>query len=261
MRPLTLSLGVALLLLGAASGGAKQLDEIQNDVDEVKRQVYELRRLAQATADAVQAQAGNEGIRTTLADLNQTIEALRTEVGALRTKLQDLDGRQAALLEKLDACVRAGSGAAPPAAAEGAPAVVAPPAGNDDQAQIRAQTLYQNAYGDYIKDNDDLALQGFTELVSTYPLSDLADNALYWTGEIYRRQTKLPEAIAAYDRVIKEYPEGEKVPDAMVRKAYTLFDSHQPAQGVVLLHEVVERYPATEAARQAKEKLKSEGLE
>jgi len=276
---------VTLVVLGAliafsSRGGAKQLDEIQNDVDEVKRQVYELRRLTQTTADAVQAQGSSDGIRTTLADLNQTLEALRAEVGALRTQLQDLQGRQAALVDKIDLCAR-GAAAAPhatPAGDEGggesgtaagstdgsaAAAAVVPAAGDvgEDQSAVRIQTLYQSAYGDFIKDNFDLALQGFSQLVATYPQSDLADNSLYWMGEIYRRQSKFPEAIQAYDRVLKEYPQGEKVPDAMVRKAYTLFDSHQPAQAVVLLHDVVERYPATEAARQAKEKLKSEGFE
>ena len=92
----------------------------------------------------------------------------------------------------------------------------------DGPPEQRAEQLYRSSYGDYIRDNFDLAIEGFQQLLGRYPRGDLADNAQYWIGESYYRQGRIREATQAFERVIDEYPEGDKVADAMVRKAFIL---------------------------------------
>jgi tol-pal system protein YbgF len=262
-------LPAALALLLAGCPGKQEIQQIQTDLDEIKRQMYELNRLEQETKQLVQTlsdQCGISGLRASQADLNQSVEVMRSEVQSLSTRLQSLSRNEAVLSEKLEQCLRrapapATSGAARPYSstpAQGPPpnrpaAPLTPP-------EQRPEELYKTAYGDYIQDNFDLAIEGFRQLLSAYPDSELADNAEYWIAESYYRQGRVDQALNAFDSVVKRYPEGDKVPDAMVRKAFLLFERRQPAQAAVILNEVLDRYAGTPAAGQARDKLRAEGF-
>ncbi|MBV9186175.1 MAG: tetratricopeptide repeat protein, partial [Acidobacteria bacterium] len=53
------------------------------------------------------------------------------------------------------------------------------------------------------------------------PSGELADNALYWIGETYYAASDFTNAMRAYERVTKEYPEQNKAPDAMFKIGLT----------------------------------------
>ena len=63
----------------------------------------------------------------------------------------------------------------------------------------------------------------------TFPRTDLADDAQWYIGECYQQDGKFAEAVDAYNRVITNYPKGDRVPDAYYKRGIALErDSARP---------------------------------
>ena len=59
------------------------------------------------------------------------------------------------------------------------------------------------------------AREEFGKFLTKYPKSERADNAQYWIGDIYYREKWYEKAILEYQKVIENYPKGNKVPDSL----------------------------------------------
>jgi len=102
------------------------------------------------------------------------------------------------------------------------------------------------------------ALDKFTLLVELYPHSELADNALYWAGECCYVQNLPGEALHFFRRVVREYPMGNKVPDALLKMAYLYFSQGEREEGLRLLRDLTSRYPHHPVAEKALVRLSLE---
>jgi tol-pal system protein YbgF len=100
------------------------------------------------------------------------------------------------------------------------------------------------------------AISGFRNFVATYPNSPLASNAQYWLGEAYYVNKEYQNAIAAFQKVTTDWPDSRKAPDAMVKIGFTQSAMGRNGDARVTLEDVVRRYPGTEAAQLATERLK-----
>jgi len=133
------------------------------------------------------------------------------------------------------------------------------------QAQQQAQApppdvLYANALRDYTGGKNDLALQEFGDYIKFYPSTDLAGNAHFYLAEIEFRQANYPQAIKDYDEVIQNFPTGNKAPAAQLKRGYSLIELGQKNDGVAELRRVIQRYPRSNEALQAREKLQQLGV-
>ena len=106
-----------------------------------------------------------------------------------------------------------------------------------------------------------VAISGFQEYVATYPSTDLSDNAQYWIGECYYAQKKWPEAIAAFEKLGKQWPKSDKAAAGLLKKGYALAEMGSKAEAVVQLQYVMHEYPSSEESRLAKTRLKSLGVD
>ena len=97
---------------------------------------------------------------------------------------------------------------------------------------------------------------GFKSFVAAYPSSPLASNAQYWLGEAYYVTRDYQSAIGAFQKVTTEYPDSRKAPDALVKIGFTQSALGRNGDAKVTLEDVVKRYPGTEAAQLATERLK-----
>ena len=103
--------------------------------------------------------------------------------------------------------------------------------------------------------NYDLAMQGFAEYLRAYPGTDFADNAQYWIGECQYGKKLYPEAIDAWNLLLKDFPSSDKLPDARVKKGMALERLGRRSQALVEYRFVVDRFPTSQAARIARERL------
>jgi TolA-binding protein len=140
------------------------------------------------------------------------------------------------------------SNGALPANAEPIPA----PSAN---AQPSAGDMYRGAYADYISARYPLATSEFTDLIKAYPDDNLSGNAYFYLGEMQMRTHKPTLAIKDYDEVLTHYVDNAKVPAAELHKAQALIDTHQNDAAERELHSLIQRFPVSPEASQARAKL------
>ena len=91
--------------------------------------------------------------------------------------------------------------------------------------------------------------------MSKYPTGVYANNAQYWLGEAYRVKQDNDAARKAFNDVIEKYPDGAKVPDALLKLGYIEMDQKNPAKAREYLTRVTTDYPKSPAALLAAKKL------
>ena len=174
--------------------------------------------------------------------LNDSLDELKARLGKVTKQLEDLQSAQQALAAQTNQQAQ-----------------------QQQQQQQQAQVpppdvLYNNALRDYNGGNTDLAKQEFSDYVKNYANTDLAGNAYFYLAEINYRAANYPEAIKGYDQVIQNFPDGNKAASAELKKGLALLESGQKDAGISALRHVVQRYPRTNEAMQAKDRLRKLGV-
>ncbi len=118
------------------------------------------------------------------------------------------------------------------------------------------EQLYQTAYNDYVNRKYDLAIVEFQSFLNAFSESDLADNSQYWLGECFYAQRKYEEAKEEFNKVIMKYPSGDKVVPALLKKGLCSLELGDDKAARNLLEELVRKYPFSEEARVAEDRLK-----
>jgi tol-pal system protein YbgF len=229
-----------------------QIVELQRAGEETRA---ELKRLSELVAEqnallrrtAADRRQQDEAVTTGLRELGERVAELAEALEAI--KLQTQAALPAPGLTPADAgpaaATTAAGGATAPAGAPAAPATP-PPAPRE---------LYSQAYADYARGNYDLAMQGFSEYLRAYPGTDFSDNAQYWIGECLYGKKMYAEAIESWNVLLKDFPASDKLPDARVKKGMALERLGRRSQALVEYRFVVDRYPTSQAARIARERL------
>ena len=115
--------------------------------------------------------------------------------------------------------------------------------------------IYNKGFSALKSKNYTKAVSMFKSIVSKYPAHNLADNAIYWTGEIYYTQRDFPEAIRTFNRLIEQYPEGGKVPDSLLKIGYSYYSMKDKDNAVKYLKKVVVDYPFSVSGSKAEAML------
>jgi tol-pal system protein YbgF len=121
----------------------------------------------------------------------------------------------------------------------------------------RVGDLYKDAYETYQKGNFEGARRKFEAFLKQYPNTELSDNAQFWIGETYYGKKDYEKAILEYEKAIAKYPEGDKVPAALLKQALAFLELGDKTNGRNLLKRVIERYPHSEQADMAKKRLET----
>jgi len=116
------------------------------------------------------------------------------------------------------------------------------------------RTLYDAAYQDLTRGNHGLAIMGFQEVLTKFPDSELADNALYWIGESYYAQKDFKQAAEQFQKTIDTYPKGDKVPAAWLKLGLCRQQQGDKTGARAAYATLMEKYPDSEEARLAKTK-------
>lgn len=139
------------------------------------------------------------------------------------------------------------------AATEAAPAVsAAPPASGENP-----QALYQEAQRSYSRDDYATALTQFDEYLSKHLNEDenLSANAQFWKAKCLMNMERFAESVQAFEALRSNFPSSTKVPFAMHNQAVAHSRLGQTAQAQRLMEAVIEQYPISPAADQARADL------
>ena len=232
---------------------AIQIAALQGQIAEIQRANEEARAELKRLSELVAEQ--NALLRKGAADRRQQDEAVSVGLRELGERVSELAEALEAIKTQTALSLPAPTDPVAQTAAVGAAAPVpgAPPAPAVPTQAPRE--LYSQAYADYARGNYDLAMQGFAEYLRAYPGTDFSDNAQYWIGECLYGKKLYAEAIDSWNILLKDYPASDKLPDARVKKGMALERLGRRSQALVEYRFVVDRYPTSQAARIARERL------
>jgi tol-pal system protein YbgF len=122
--------------------------------------------------------------------------------------------------------------------------------------ELSEDEIYNQAKQALDKGDLETAREGFKTFLKRYPQSTRADNAQFWIGEIYYREKWYEKAILEYQKVIEKYPQGNKVPAALLKQGLAFFNLGDKVNSRLILKELVTKYPKSNEGKIAKQKIK-----
>ncbi|MDO9586081.1 MAG: tol-pal system protein YbgF, partial [Syntrophales bacterium] len=117
------------------------------------------------------------------------------------------------------------------------------------------ESAYASAYELFKDGKFEKARDAFHNFLKQYPDTEYSDNAQFWIAECYYFEKKYENAILEYEKVAKNYPEGDKVPYALLKQGFSFLNLGDKASAKLILQRVIKDYPNTNQARTAKAKL------
>jgi tol-pal system protein YbgF len=257
---LTLTLGLA-----PAYGASKEIIQLQTQVDQLQQQMTQMKQsfdermgvmknlVEQNTDVANKVNASLKDLQTLInkqqQDRGTQVDQISGQVQALNDTMDEIKVRLAKVSKQLEDMQSAQQ------------SLAASQSQQQQQAQAMAQApppdvLYNNALRDYNGGKADLASQELNDYVKFYPNTDLAGNAYFYLAEMQYRAGNFPKAIEQYDLVLQNFPSGNKAAAAQLKKGFALIELGKDDEGMQELRHVIQRYPKSNEAVQAREKLR-----
>lgn len=248
-----------VLMLAApsmASAADKTHQQIMAEIRMLQEQQQQLQQILGTLADTLKVvvskiddQTG--ATRKGFADQKLLVDNVAEGVRVLREKADDTNVRLSSMTQELEAVRQTiaslpAPAAAPPTGDPAAgdplaplPGATAPPSQTPSVApppNVSPRRMYDNAYADYTAGQYDLAELGFKTYISMFPRTDQADDAQLYIGNSLYGARKYRDAVAAYQRVITDFPQGDAVPTAY----YKLGQTYEQLQQVDLAKKAYE---------------------
>lgn len=101
------------------------------------------------------------------------------------------------------------------------------------------------------------AKAGLQKFVASGPADDYLDNAFFWLGECAYGEGRYDDALGLFQKVVSEYADGNKVPDALLKVALSYERLQQLDRTKEVLAQLAATYPSTDAARRATERMRA----
>ena len=242
---------------------------VQHLVEQSTDSVNQMGATVTAMQQKLNAQSDSTGgkldsVSGQVQSLNDSLDELKSRIAKLDKQMQDIQSQ----LQNVQAQPGAnpamqqqpgqpapsdggnGSGGAPLAGAPAQPQAQAPP----------LQETYQGGLRDYNAAHYDLAASEFGDVLHYYPNDNLAGNAQFYLGEIAYKQQKYKDAVKAYNAVLEDFSGSPKAAAAQLRKGLALLQLGQKDSGIHELRSLIQRYPQTPEALQARSKLNALGV-
>jgi tol-pal system protein YbgF len=225
----------------AQSSSQASVDQL-NRINQLQTEVQSLRGLVE--------QLQNE--------IEQLKQRGRDQYVDLDSRLQRLEGGSGPAGGSAAPPAPSPSAGAPPVPASDAgeaPLGTAPPTtpGNPaDEAAAYGAAFEHLKAGDYVA-----SARGFHDFLQAYPSAALAPNAWYWLGESYYVTQNYELAGQAFDTLLTHFPDSGKAPDALLKLGYSRLEMGQRAEGERVLQMVIDRFPGSDVARLAEGRLRT----
>ena len=251
--------------IAPAYGASKEIIELQTQVEQLQHQMTQMKQsfdermgvmknlLEQNTDVTNKVTTAINGLQASInkqqQDRSGQGDQLSGQIQALNDTMDELKVRLTKLSKQLEDMQTAQQ------------SMAAQQAQAQQQAQAIAQApapdvLYNNALRDYNGAKNDLASQEFNDYIKFYPNTDLAGNAYFYLAEIQFKAGDYQKAIANYDLVLQNFPGGNKAAAAQLKKGFALLELGKEDEGTLELKRVIQRYPRTNEAVQARERLR-----
>jgi len=210
-------------------------------VPAVEAQVRVVDSSPQSVRSGVNRQQGQqESIDQKTESYNQ-VQALQQEISELRALVEE-QGHQISRLKQLQLdnyvdldrriSLVTGNSAAKEQSGDTSNTSVAADTAPSASNGISEADEYKAAYDLLRQRQVDQSLVAFKDYLKTYPNGEFAANSCYWLGEIFLLKNQLPQARDWFAKLLQDFPESNKVPDAKFKlgKVYHLMGDKKRAK-------------------------------
>jgi tol-pal system protein YbgF len=258
---------LAALCLGAAPawGVSKEIVQLQTQVQDLQERISHMQQsfdermgvmqhLVEQSTDSVNKVAASiTDLQGTLQkqqnDSGSRVEQISGQIQALNDTLDELKARLAKVSKQLEDMQAAQQNLTAQQAQQQQQAQAPPP-----------DVLYNNALRDFNAGKNDLAGQEFSDYIKYYPNTDLTGNSYFYLADIEFRQGNYQKAAKDYDQVLQNFPSGNKAAAAQLKKGFSLIELGRKDDGIAELRHVIQRYPRSNEAGQARDRLHKLGV-
>ncbi len=122
---------------------------------------------------------------------------------------------------------------------------------SEDKSDGNDYALLQKGIGEGLINKDVQKIQTLQELVTYYPASNYADDALYEIAQSYLKIQNSDRAIENLKLIISRYPQSIFTPISYVQLGLLYYNRDNDNQAIKYYKDAVRLYPGTEAARDA----------
>lgn len=237
-----------------------KISTLRADVDKLQARIDALEKnVADSTRDLRKNQAdlGADfgSVRDNVQNMRGQVEEMHKEFSGvgkgqnLKTRLDDMAFRIGYLENFLGIAKKESTnGAKVEGVGVGAAEATAEPKNDVEAAYNACYKLFKE--GQYVK-----AREEFVKFLKQNPKTAFSDNAQFWVGETWYVEDKFERAIVEYQKVVKDYPNGDKVPYALLKQGMAFQKLGDKASAKIVYNQVIKKYPQTNQARVAKAKL------
>ncbi len=216
-----------------------------------------------ATLGSVRERLDDNSVR--VSQLGQEFTAIREGVRRLTEQINALVGLLQPPVDAAAPAAAGAPGATPPSTAANAPVSpegqTAPPPGLAPVIMpTSAPRIYSQAMGDYMAQRYDNAIEGFRELIQTYPTAPDAANAQRNIGESFYLKKDCRSAIPEYQKFVDTYKDSDRRHEGLYMLGVCYSDLNQPTNARRSYQQVVTEYPESISAIQAKSRLERMGV-
>jgi len=269
-----IAVGLLIVLVSTTTVVAadREHEQLMADIRMLHQHTMRLHLMVNGLMEALETISANQeelgtAMRRAFADQRLTIDNVSSNGRILREKLDETNVRIAALSQEIEALrvsipppppiqtteQQANPESEQPNAATSSPTSPAPVA--PTVAGSSPQRLYDTAWADYASGQWALAVTGFDAYISTYPRSEMTDDAAFYIAETYFLQGDFQGAVEAYEQVVLNYPNGDKVPEAAYKRGVAFDRLGEPERARASFEFVVTDYPDSRMAALAQQLL------
>lgn len=252
-----------------AQGKTAQDSQLQVLQTDVQSQHERLQRVEQMLKSGGLIEMMNqvEQLKAELAKVRGELEVVNHQLDTAQKRQKDLyvdlDGRLRQL-EQAPAAAAASNAGSSTVAVVDANATRTPAAGEASTVKTSAGVnhdedglAYQAALNVYRVGNYRQAIEAFQAFLKRYPESELVPNAMYWLGFSHAAEKDCKTAILLQAKLVQLYPQNAKAPDALLNQASCMVELKDLPGSRRTLQDLVQRYPNSAAAEQARRMLQN----
>jgi tol-pal system protein YbgF len=271
---LVLALAYVGLTPATSAAADREHQQIMADLRILQEQTQQLQALMNDLGEALKAVNTRIEDQTSLerkafADGKVQMDTISGDIRVVREKVDETNVRLGTINQELESIRQAipepgaaqqipvpiDPAAAPGALPGGAPSTTLTTPPPTASPGVQPQRLYDTSWSDYTAGNYSLAIQGFESYLRSFPKGQRAHEAQLYVGESLAWEKKDMEAVAAYDRVIANYPGSTSVPTAYYKRGRALERLGEAARARESYETLIKQFPAAPEASLANQRL------
>ncbi len=221
------------------------------DDEEARKAILDLRQKMQDSTEEMRRSAEDGAqLRRSLVDLQNQLETVRAELAQLRGQneqmardLTELQRRQKDTVQSLDERLR-----------KFEPATVMLD-GREFSAEVAEKRDYDAALAIFRKGEFANAQVALVDFLTRYPSTGYRPSALFWLGNAQYATKDYKAALASFRSLVTQASDHMRVPEAVLAIANCQLEMKDTKAARKTLEELLAKYPASEAAIAAKDRL------